>query len=56
VLEAWLVDLQAGRLEVSRSPASGGYREGRVLGRGEAVAPLAFPDRALRLGPVLGGA
>ena len=55
VREAWLVDLSAGRVEVYRGPGPRGYKERRVLGRGEAVAPLAVPDLEVRVEEVLGG-
>ena len=54
ILEAWVVDLNAGRIEVHREPAAAGYRDVRVLTRGDVVAPLAFPDLAIALVDVLG--
>jgi Uma2 family endonuclease len=54
VAEAWLVDLSADRLLVARQPAPDGYRTVAVLGRGEQVVPLAFPDLALPVADLLG--
>src|SRR5512145_2452267 len=44
ILEVWLVDLTAARLEVHRDPQRDGYGNVRVLMRGERVPPEAFPD------------
>jgi Uma2 family endonuclease len=54
ILEAWLLDVEAQRLEVHRSPTSTGYQEVRVLQRGEAVALQAFPDLDLTVDHLLG--
>jgi Uma2 family endonuclease len=53
IAEAWLLDLERGQVEVYRRPSAGGYGERRVLGPGDALSPLAFPDIALPLGDVL---
>jgi Uma2 family endonuclease len=42
--EAWLFDLPAEGLEVYRDPGPDGYRDVRRLGRGDRIAPQAFPD------------
>jgi Uma2 family endonuclease len=49
IAEAWLLDLERGQVEVYRRPSAGGYGERRVLGPGDALSPLAFPDIALPL-------
>lgn len=54
ILEVWLVDLAAGRVETHRDPAPEGYRTRRVHGRGETAAAAAFPDLALPVDAVLG--
>ena len=54
IAEAWVVDLNAGRLEIHRAPAAAEYRDVRVLTRGDVVAPLAFPDLEITLADVLG--
>ena len=51
--EVWIVDLSSERVEVFREPAAGEYRIHRVAGRGEVVAPGAFPDLALRVEEIL---
>lgn len=52
--EVWIVDLQNDCLRVYREPLGGEYRSLRVLGRGDVIAPLAFPDLQLRVDQLLG--
>ena len=52
--EVWLVDLGAGVIEVYRGPGAEGYGEVRVVGRGQTLSPLAFPDLGLRAEELLG--
>jgi Uma2 family endonuclease len=52
--EMWLVDLVAGVVEVARSPAPGGYGTVEALGRGETVAPGAFPELAVAVSDLVG--
>ncbi len=47
VREYWIVDLVHERVEVYRGPAGEAYRVHLSAGRGESVAPLAFPNEAL---------
>lgn len=54
VPETWIVDLQAGRLEVHREPRGARYERALILQRGETVAPAAFPDIALPVAELLG--
>ena len=54
VIEAWLADLEGQRLEVHRNPGERGYQDVRLLGRGEVVSPLAFPDVTLTVDELLG--
>ena len=54
VAEVWLVDLEADRVEVYRSPAPDGYREVRLLRRGEAMAGLLVPTGEIAVGKILG--
>ncbi len=54
VSEAWIVDLQAERVEVHRQPRGGQYERVLLLQRGQTVALEAFPDLALPVGNVLG--
>ncbi|GIX49188.1 MAG: hypothetical protein KatS3mg131_3399 [Candidatus Tectimicrobiota bacterium] len=51
--EVWLVNLPEACLEVYRQPAPAGYQETRRFGRGDCLAPLAFPDLALVVDDVL---
>lgn len=53
VREYWLLNLDDGVLEVFRDPGEGAYRNARVLGPEETIAPLAFPDLELRVGDFL---
>jgi len=53
IAEAWLVDLNAGAIEVCRGPGPDGYADVVVHGRGERVSPAAFPDCALAVDDVL---
>jgi Uma2 family endonuclease len=54
IADFWLANLVDDLLLVHRDPGPGGYRTIRTLRRGESVAPLAFPDRAIRVSDVLG--
>jgi len=54
IREVWLVDLAAERIEVHRTPSPEGYRDVRTLGRGETLAPGAFPNAQLPVGDILG--
>jgi Uma2 family endonuclease len=42
--EYWIVDVVGGAIESYRSPEGETYRERRRAGRGERLAPAAFPD------------
>ncbi len=53
VPEVWLVDLEQDTITVYRDPNADGYRTVRVVRRGEAVAPSAFPDRPLAVSDIL---
>jgi Uma2 family endonuclease len=52
--EAWIVNLEEGRLEVYRDPAEDGYRQIWLLGRGKRVQLLAFPEVEVTVDEVLG--
>jgi len=54
VSEAWLVDLDSGRVEVHRGPSSAGYRDVRVVGADERLSPLASPDLTVTLRDLIG--
>lgn len=51
--EAWILNLQADRLEVARGPRGDQYAAVRVYGPGERVAPLAFPELELAVADLL---
>jgi Uma2 family endonuclease len=45
--EVWLVDVTTDTILVSRDPTPSGYRTAWTVGRGDRIAPLAFPEREL---------
>jgi len=47
ILEAWLLDVSTGHVEIHRQPTAGGYGDVHLLQQGELITPLAFPDLAL---------
>lgn len=54
VLEYWIVNLRARRVEVYREPQSDGYRITIRFQPGESLSLLAFPDVALKVDDILG--
>ena len=52
--EVWLVDLEAGQVEVYREPTPKGYREVERVGPGQPLAPQALPDRELAVEAIIG--
>ncbi len=52
--EVWLVSLPEQTVTLYRDPAPAGYRAEQVLGRGDRIAPLSFPDRELDVSSILG--
>jgi hypothetical protein len=54
IAEAWIVNLDEARLEVCREPAPDGYRQVLLLGRGQYIRLLAFPDVELTVDELLG--
>jgi Uma2 family endonuclease len=52
--EVWIADLNRDAILVSRGPTPSGYRTSWTVGRGDRVAPLAFPDRELAGADLLG--
>ena len=52
--EVWLVDLDQEAIVAYRDPTASGYRTALTAPRRERLAPLAFPDRPLAVGDVLG--
>jgi len=53
VAEAWVVDLQGGRVLVHRAPAADGYRLVSEHRRDDTLSAAAFPDLALAVADVL---
>jgi Uma2 family endonuclease len=54
VAEVWIVNRRADAVDVFRGSSRGGYREQFRRGRGEFVAPAAFPDVRLSIDALLG--
>ena len=54
VQEVWLVNLPGNAIEIYRDPRDGRYADVRTARRGSTIAPLAFPDLALRVAELLG--
>jgi Uma2 family endonuclease len=54
IREMWLVNLNAGQVEVYRQPGTGGYAERLTLERGAEIAPAAFPDVSVPVDDLLG--
>ena len=54
IFEYWIVDLNAGRIEVYRDPARSRYRSVTLLGRGEAVSPICALDLVVDVSTILG--
>ncbi len=52
--EVWIVDVGAEVVEVYRQPSLEGYRAVGRHGRGEFIAPLAFPDVSVGVDEILG--
>jgi len=53
VPEVWLADLAGEQIEVFRQPSAQGYRELRVLRRGDSLAPILLADLLLPVDAVL---
>ncbi|MEO8604669.1 MAG: Uma2 family endonuclease [bacterium] len=54
IAEVWIVDLAGAAVDVHRRPLGRSYRDVTRHQRGTRLAPLAFPDRALRVNDILG--
>lgn len=52
--ETWLIPIGSSTLEVFRDPSPQGYREVKILRRGEKLSPLAFPDLVIEVDALLG--
>jgi len=54
VTEVWIVNRRADAVDVFRGPTADGYREHSIRGRGDYVAPAAFPNLRLSVDELLG--
>jgi Uma2 family endonuclease len=54
VAEVWIVNRRADAVDIFRDPSPAGYRDQLRRGRGEHVAPSAFPDLRLSVDDILG--
>ena len=54
IAELWVLDLQHDRLIAFRNPTPRGYTGSSILGRGESISSLAFPDIAFTVDELLG--
>jgi Uma2 family endonuclease len=52
IQEYWIVDVAGEAIEVHRAPEGDGYRERARAGRGERIAPVAFPDLTIAVADV----
>ena len=55
VVEVWLVNLPADRIETYRDPGTDGYASVRRPKRGESINPLRLPSLTLMVDDILGG-
>jgi Uma2 family endonuclease len=55
VPEYWIVDINAGCIEVYRAPRDGVYAQITTHGRGETIQPQAFADVQVPVAEVVGG-
>jgi Uma2 family endonuclease len=53
IVEYWLIDVNAERVDVFRSPEGEAYASVTTVGRGGHVAPIAFPDVSLAVDGLL---
>jgi Uma2 family endonuclease len=51
--EVWLVDLEEEVVEVYQAPSPQGYQRAARFGRGDRLAPQAFPDLVLMVDEIL---
>ncbi len=51
--EVWIVNLRDACVEVYTEPSGSGYRGIRIVRKGSAIAPEAFPDTEISVGKIL---
>ena len=54
VSELWVVDVQAGTVEVHRDPRGNHYQQVALYRRGDRLSPLAFPDLSIGVAEIVG--
>lgn len=54
--EVWLIDLEAGEVEAHRRPGQGTFTDVERYGRGDTVAPEAFPELSVSVDEIAGTA
>jgi len=54
IVEVWVVDVDARRVEVHREPEGDRFRDVRIYGSDAIIAPLAFPELAIRVAEIVG--
>ncbi|MBW4439935.1 MAG: Uma2 family endonuclease [Plectolyngbya sp. WJT66-NPBG17] len=54
IAEAWIVDVNAERVEVYREPSATGYQSQRTFTRGQTIELLAFPEVSIAIDEILG--
>lgn len=54
IVEVWLIDLEAQKIEVYREPSAQGYRQTQIVERGQSLKIQAFPDVELKANEILG--
>ena len=54
IIEVWLIDLEAQKIEVYREPSAQGYRQMQTVERGQSLRIQAFPDVELKANEILG--
>jgi Uma2 family endonuclease len=52
IVECWLVDVKAKRVEIYREPSPEGYRTVLIRGERDCMAPLALPDVVIALAEI----
>ena len=53
IAEYWIVNLVTMQLMVYRRPVDGVYQELQILGHGDSIQPLAFPDVTIEVAEIL---
>ncbi|HLP91610.1 MAG TPA: Uma2 family endonuclease [Nostocaceae cyanobacterium] len=54
ILEVWLIDIKAETITIYRQPTPTGYKDVKILQRGDSLSILAFPEINLTLNDIFG--